>query len=188
MKKYFIVILSCSLLFANFAKAQTKEGKLISVIVGSGLTFPDEDIDVSGNGFYVQGEYLVSMNKCFSFRPYAGVIFTSTDNNDAKSNLLGYEVTTNAFLFGGKIRFLVPIPYVAPYFELGLGASIGSFRTYTSKTDITKSGFVKHIPFSIGLALGRMRNFNLAFTYYDHSSVKQISGAIAFGYTFPIDK
>ncbi len=189
MRKYFILSFITTAFFImlpNLVQAQPKKGEFINATVGLGLSAPYDNTDIDGTGFYAQGEYVFGLTKWFGLRPYAGVIFTSTNSDNNLSNS-EYKVTSNAFLFGGKIRVLAPIPYVAPYFEIGIGGSIGKFQTYTSQTDITKSGIIPHIPFAIGLALGRKHNFNLGFTYYYHSSVKQFSGATAIGFTFPID-
>ena len=121
------------------------------------------------------------MSKWFSVRPYAGIILTSENESENQQNPLNYKVTSKAFLLGGKARICAPIPYIAPYLETGLGISIGSFETYTPSTNISKSGLIMHIPFSIGLALGKKHKVDIAFTYYYHPSVKQFSGAAAFG-------
>lgn len=96
-------------------------------------------------------------------------------------------MTSNAFLFGGKTRIKAPIPWVAPYFEIGIGASIGTFETVTPFTNINKTGLLFHIPVAIGLELGRRHNFDFSFTYYYHNSVKQFSEAAAFSFSFPLD-
>ena len=44
-----------------------------------------------------------------------------------------------------------------------------------------------HVPFSIGLALGRNHNFDVGFTYYIHDAAKQFNGAFAVGYSFPLE-
>lgn len=79
-----------------------------------------------------------------------------------------------------------PIPYVAPYFEIGIGASIGKFETLTAFDDIDKSGIISHIPFAFGLELGKNNNVDLGFTYYFQPSVEQFAGAFAVGITFPL--
>jgi hypothetical protein len=189
MKKHFITILVitfCSILFPNLAKAQPNKGEFIKAAIGLGISAPNDNTAVGGSGFYAQGEYVFGLAKWFGLRPYAGVIFTSASNGDEILSNTGYKVTSNAFLLGGKARILAPIPYVAPYFEIGVGASIGSFKTFTPQTDVTKNGIIPHIPFTIGLAIGRKHNFDFAFTYYYHSSASQFSGATAVGFIFPI--
>ncbi|MGB5943004.1 MAG: hypothetical protein WBG71_08995 [Leeuwenhoekiella sp.] len=171
----------------NILFAQTK-GQAIEASVGIGLSASyDEDVDIIGSGFYAQGEYIFGLTKWFAIRPYAGVVFTEP-NQDLNSDQgqSRYEVTSDAFLMGAKIRLTAPIPYVAPFFEVGAGMSIGSFVTDLPAGYIAKNGFVPHIPFSMGLALGENNRFELELTYYFHGAVDQFSGAFAFGYVFPI--
>jgi len=181
--RFSIALLLFAVLFSNLSNAQPQKGKSIKASIGLGLSAPYDDVDLSGSGFYAQGEYVIGITRWFGVRPYAGIIFTSADKNE---NLPGYKVTSDAFLFGGKARVIAPIPYVAPYFELGVGGSIGSFETYTPFTNIKKNGFLMHIPFSLGLALGRQHSVELEFTYYFHPEVEQFSGAAAIGLSFPL--
>jgi hypothetical protein len=190
MKKQLIKVLTitvCLLLFPILIKAQPNKGKFINASIGFGISAPNDNSAPSGSGFYAQGEYVIGLTKWFGVRPYAGVIFTSASKTDDQGNPTPYKVTSNAFMLGGKFRLVAPIPYFAPYLETGVGLSIGSFETYTAETDIKKSGVIVHIPFSVGVALGKKHKLDLAFTYYFQPSVQQFSGATAIGFTFPID-
>ena len=150
------------------------------------MSAPYDDIDVTDTGFYLQAEYVLVLSKWIDLRPYAGLILTKSDGIDLNENPTPYKATSKAFLIGGKTRLTAPIPYVAPYFEIGIGASIGAFETFTLYTDIDKSGLVFHIPFSLGLELGRDHNVDLAITYYFQPSVEQFSGAAAIGISIPL--
>ncbi|WP_418263392.1 hypothetical protein [Flavobacterium faecale] len=186
MKK--IIQLIVTTLFFSQINAQVIKEKKLSVSIGYGLTFPYyDDIDIANSGFFAQGEYVLKFSNWISLRPYAGVLFTKSNGKDIKDNPTVYESTANALLIGGKGRLTFPIPYVAPYLESGLGASIGNFKTITPKGDSSKSGMIRHIPFTLGLAVGRKHNVDIAFTYYYQPTVNQIAGAIAFGYTIPLD-
>jgi len=166
--------------------AQQDQQRSIEVSVGYGLSLPYDDIDVSGSGFYLQGEYVLLLSKWIDFRPYVGLIFTSESNDDEAS--LPYLATANAGLIGAKARLTAPIKWIAPYIELGLGGSIGSFETLTPQTTIDKSGLQFHIPLSLGLQLGPKKNIDLGFLYYFHPGVEQIIGAAAFGISIPLKK
>ncbi len=168
--------------------AQPRKGEFINASIGFGLAAPYEDIDIYGSGFYAQAEYVLGMTKWFGLRPYAGLILTSPDKTNTKEEYSEYKVTSNAFLLGGKARLAAPIPWVAPYLELGVGISAGSFTTFTPNTDIKKNGVLMHIPITTGLALGREHNVELAFTYYYHPAADQFSGAMAVGLSFPINQ
>jgi hypothetical protein len=187
LRNFFIT--SFILLFSSYAKAQTT-GKYIKGSIGLGYSFSEYDQNdskyIDGSGFYTQGEYVVGVTRWFSVRPYAGAIFTST-NEDKIKNPQGYKVETNAFLVGTKVRLCAPLPWVAPFIETGIGASIGSFETYTPISNVKKNGLLAHIPFTLGLAIGRKNNIDVAFTYYFHPSIDQFSGAFAAGFSFPLD-
>lgn len=184
MKKTIVIILT--ILASTQVKAQFIKDKAIDISIGYGLSAPYDDVDISGSGFYLQGEFVLTLASWIDIRPYAGFVFTKT--NDNEQNAPDYKSNTNAFLIGGKTRITAPIPWVAPYVEFGIGASIGSFETVTPFTNINKSGLIMHIPFSIGLELGRKHNFDIAFTYYYQESVRQYTGAVAIGITIPLNK
>jgi hypothetical protein len=189
-----IVVTIIAIIFPNLVQAQPRKGEFINTSVGLGISVPDDEpespsydsLASSGKGFYAQGEYVLGITSWFGVRPYAGVVFTTTKKTQNQSNQPGYSVTSSAFLLGGKVRVLAPIPYVAPYFELGVGASMGAFKTYTPLTNVNKKGVVVHIPFSIGLALGQKHDIEVGFNYYFQPAVEQVNGAFAFGFTFPL--
>ena len=180
MRKTIVVILT--ILASIQVKAQLIKEKSIDVSIGYGLSAPYDDVDITGSGFYLQGEYVLTFTKWFDLRPYAGLILIKS----SKQNTQEYRSIANAFLIGGKTRITAPIPWVAPYVELGIGASVGSFETVTPFTNIRDSGLLIHIPFSIGLELGPKHNFDIAFTYYFHNSVEQFAGAAAVGISIPL--
>lgn len=181
-------------LFPTLTKAQAT-GKAIKASIGfasSGSYYIEnygaqDEVDVMGGGLYLQGEYIFGITSWFSARPYVGGIFTSVDNNPDLQNQPQYRVTTNAFLVGGKVRFFAPIPWVAPFIEGGIGASIGKFETLTPGVNFDKSDLLLHIPFSLGLAIGRKHSFEIGISGYFHPAAKQSNGVFAVGYTFPLD-
>lgn len=181
-------------LFSNSVKAQS-EGESIKASIGFASSSSyyienygsQKDVDVMGGGLYLQGEYIIGIKLWFSIRPYAGAIFTSVDDIQNIQNQPQYKVTTNAFLLGGKVRFCAPIPWVAPFIEGGIGTSIGKFETITPGVNFDKNDILLHIPFSIGLAVGRHNNFEIGISGYFHPAAKQSNGVFAVGYTFPLD-
>ena len=117
----------------------------------------------------------------------ASVISTKDDNDPSLTNQVAFKSETKAFLLGGKVRLTAPIPWVAPFVEIGIGMSVGEFETVTPLTNIEENGLLFHIPVSFGLELGRKHNFDIAFTYYFHNGAEQFAGAAAFGVTFPLN-
>ena len=184
MKKTLLQFLT--ILASTQVQAQFIKERAIDVSIGLGISSPNDEYDVSGSGFYLQGEYVLSPASWLDFRPYAGLILTSPSDSDTENTEAGYKSTANAFFIGGKTRITAPIPWVAPYFEIGVGASVGSFETFTPYTSIEDSGLFLHIPFSLGVGLGPGHPVNVEFTYYLHNSVGQYAGAAAIGISFPI--
>jgi len=185
-------IVYISLLVIGIVKGQNIEQKSINISVGLGISMHNETYEnieyTLTNGFYAQGEYVIGLKKWFELRPYAGFITTSeSESNFTNKELPRYYAKTTSFFLGPKARIIAPIPYVAPYIESGYGLSIGSFETYDVDKNIKKNGVVGHIPFSIGLMLGKNKNFDVGFTYQFQKSVNQVNGAFAIGYSFELD-
>ncbi|PWB22427.1 hypothetical protein [Flavobacterium sp. HTF] len=178
-----------TVLFCSYSKAQTT-GNFIKASIGFGSStshYEEENPEIiDGFGFYTQGEYVIGITRWFSVRPYLGAIFTSTDEDKIK-NPQGYKVETNAFFLGTKVRLCAPIPWVAPFVETGIGASIGSFETYTEYVNEKKNGVVAHIPIGFGLAVGRKNNIELGVSFYGNLTSKQSFGGFTAGYSFPLD-
>ena len=91
-----------TIIFSGVVKAQPKKGEFINVAVGLGLSAPYDESDISGSGFYAQGEYVIGLSKWFGVRPYAGIVLASQVEIDREKYQTDYKVTSNAFLFGGK--------------------------------------------------------------------------------------
>ena len=167
-------------------QAQFHSAEAVDISLGYGLSVPYDDVGFYGTGFYIQGEYVLGINEWMDLRPYAGYVLTNRDRNLSGLFEPGDKANANAFLFGGKARFRMPIDWVAPYAEIGLGGSIGSFQTLTDNSEIDESGIYAHIPFSLGLELGQRHNVNVELTCYFHNSIKQFAGAMAIGVSFPV--
>tara|TARA_R110002050_G_scaffold257788_1_gene396892 strand:+ start:4614 stop:5177 length:564 start_codon:yes stop_codon:yes gene_type:complete len=185
MRKILIVLL---FIFAsNVAKAQFIKNKAINAQIGYGLSMPyNSDSDIGDDGILLQGEYVMAVTSWFELRPYAGFIFTKSNGKDLDDNLTDEMAESKAMLIGGKARVRVPIRWIAPYVESGIGGSIGKFETLTAYTNINKSGLIFHIPFSLGLELGRNNDVDLSFNYYFQPAVEQMVGAFALGISIPL--
>jgi len=182
------LILLIIVLTSNLIEAQFIKEKSINAQIGYGISVPYNSVDeIADDGFFAQGELVLKAASWFEFRPYAGFILTSSNGKDLNDNPTNEKAESKAFLLGGKIRVRAPIPWVAPYIETGIGASIGKFETFTAFNNIDKSGIIYHIPFSLGLELGRNNNVDLGLTYFFQPSVEQFVGAFAIGLTFPLN-
>ncbi|MBT8183008.1 MAG: hypothetical protein KJO53_15625, partial [Eudoraea sp.] len=65
-------ILALSLLFSQLTFAQYVSERSIDVVAGYGLSVPYDDVNVTGTGFYMQGEYVHPLTTWFELRPYIG--------------------------------------------------------------------------------------------------------------------
>ena len=186
MKKTLIILII--ILTSNFAEAQFIKEKSINAQIGYGLSLPYESVEnIADQGFFAQGELVLKAASWFELRSYAGFILTSSNGKDLNDNPTNGKAESKAFLLGGKARVRAPIPWVAPYVEIGIGTSIGKFETLTAFDNIDKGGIIYHIPFAFGLELGENNNVDLGFTYYFQPSVEQYAGAFAVGITFPLN-
>lgn len=185
--RYIVTLTLFTLFYSNILKAQPKKGEYINASIGLGLNTSYYEEDGGGTGFYAQAEYAKGITKWIGIRSYAGILLTSGDKTNENGNPTEYRISSKAFSVGGKIRIAAPIPYIAPFIESGIGASIGSFQTYTPSTNLKKNGVLMHIPLSLGLAVGRKHSVDIGFSYYFYPSMKQISGAIAAGVAIPIN-
>lgn len=184
MKKILILIV---LLTSYFSEAQFIKEKSINAQIGYGFTFPYNSIDeIAGEGSFAQGELVLKVASWVEFRAYGGFILTNSNGKDINNKPTFEKAESKALLLGGKARVRAPIPWVAPYFEIGIGTSIGTFKTLTAFNNVDKSGITYHIPFSLGLELGKTNNIDIGFVYYFQHSVKQYAGAFAAGITFPL--
>ncbi|MFC0604484.1 hypothetical protein [Winogradskyella pulchriflava] len=185
MNRIFIILIA--LLATNEFQGQSIKQQSINAQIGFAVSSPYESSDeVAGTGFFLQGEYVMRVASWLELKPYAGLVLANANNEDLNGYPTDEFAESRAFLIGGKARVRAPIRWVAPYIEIGIGASIGKFATLTDFTTIEKNGLIYHIPVAFGLELGRNNNFDLGFTFYAQPSVEQSVGAFAIGISFPL--
>ncbi|WP_276978778.1 hypothetical protein [Flavobacterium filum] len=73
MKKTVLLFL---LLLQSTLIAQIIKEKSIEASIGFGYVTVNEEIDLEGTGFYMQGEYVLKLKSWFQVRPYFGLIIT----------------------------------------------------------------------------------------------------------------
>jgi len=88
-----------------------------------------------GSGFYAAGEFVLVPNMWVSPRLYGGLLLTSTDSSTC-GGAAPCDVGAKIGFLGAKGRLTFPIPYVAPFFELGVG-------TTTSWTSRSPTSFIR---------------------------------------------
>ncbi len=185
MKNSLIIL---GLVLVSFAgRAQNNAETFINAQIGLGITAPYYSVDeIADNGLFLQGEYGIRLRSWVQFRSYIGFISTHSNGTDMYDNPTTEMATTKAILLGAKGRIRAPIPWVAPYLEAGIGASVGKFETFTTFTDIQKKGIAYHIPVSLGLELGRNHGVDLGISYYFMPTIEQFAGAAAVGISIPL--
>jgi hypothetical protein len=171
----------------NFVDAQFIKEKSINAQIGLGMSNPQRSTDVvDDDGLFVQGELVLKAASWIDLRPYLGFIWTNSDGTDINDKPTDEKGVSKALLLGGKTRVSVPIPWIAPYIEIGIGTSMGRFVTQTAFDNIEKNGIIYHIPFSIGFELGKNHSVDLGLIFYLQPSVEQEAGAFAIGVTIPL--
>jgi hypothetical protein len=163
--------------------------KLVVASVGLGLSFPSRsDVNAQGSGFYASGEFVLVPNMWVSPRLYGGLLLTSMDSSTC-GGATPCNVTAKIGFLGAKGRLTIPIPYVAPFFELGVGMSAGTITTQLDSI-VAKNftGLTYHIPVALGLSFGEMHHYfvDIAFSYLFHPDQSQIDGALALSLAFPL--
>jgi hypothetical protein len=117
-------------------------------------------------------------------RAYAGFLATSTDSSRCQL-ADGCDVSEEVVVLGAKVRFMAPIPWVAPFLELGLGLSIGTIHATDVGVDRIRHGAVVDIPLGLGLSLGPKHNVDLGVIVLEHQGAEAIGGAFYVGVNLP---
>ncbi len=160
--------------------------RYLMVSLGVGLSDQYATHHGSGTGFYAEGEYALEVASWFMPRAYAGLLLTFPDRGSCDGSGAPCDVSTKIGFAGGKIRLLAPIPYVAPFIELGLGLSVGVLTTRTPEEDDGSVNLAYNIPVTLGLALGKDHGVEVALAYLVHPAAKQVDGALALSLAFPL--
>jgi hypothetical protein len=161
----------------------------LSVVAGLAMAVAvDDDSDSldGGPGFYGSAEYSYHWLEWAQPRAYGGLMIVESGGDDCVYDPC--EVSARIVVAGVKGRLQAPIPYVAPFFELGVGLSVGSLRTRLGPFIAEESDVVTyHIPFNVGLALGKDQAVELSFQFLAHPAQRQSDGALVLGLEFPLD-
>ncbi len=140
----------------------------------------------SSEGFFAEGEYVWVLASWVSARAYAGVQWTSPDP-DLCRDVQPCEVFSHIGYLGARLRLMAPIPYVGPFFELGLGGSLGNLTTrFGGIVDDRFYGVTYHVPWAVGLAFGEHHQYAVELSYLQHPAHDHIAGGVGLGLTIPL--
>ena len=167
------------------ASAQLVKEKTLSL----GLNWPNASVafnystnfPAKGIGYFV--EYKQSLCNWLDFVSYAAYSQTTADTREWVEE--DYFSTQNAFTLGSKTRITFPIPYVAPYLELGFGLGFGKFDTNSPTLQLSKNGLTPHTLYGFGFEIGNKKhgfkpNYDMGLIVYRHYVLKQKTNALIF--------
>jgi hypothetical protein len=175
-------ILVCTLFISTLSGRAAIAGEHnVHAYGGLGVDQPSGDgVEGKGSGLLLGAEYARSSFDYLRF--YGGLQFTSPDRDSCGEFVSPCEVSSKIGFFGAKLRLSAPIPYVAPYFEIGLGGSLGRMVTRVSdKVNAVGSGLMFHVPVGVGLAIGSQHSFELGIALLFHPAQRHVSGGFAVG-------
>ena len=181
-----------SALAASDGKAPAPSERGLRILAGPGLSLApsghNDNDEPYGLGVYLEAAKLWRRNTGAQPQLYAGLVATGTRASSCPPGDFPCDISATTVQAGGKVRIMVPIPYLGPFLELGAGFSAGrivSERGYPD--DDRASGLLFHIPFAIGVAVGPEHRTTVAFTYLVYPGKAHVDGAFAIGYDLPLD-
>ncbi|CEN37865.1 conserved exported hypothetical protein [Capnocytophaga cynodegmi] len=186
MKNYLLLSV-LFLMISNAINAQFVKQISITPKIGYGMSYPQKSTNkIISQGFITEGELILKITSWVDIKPYIGAVFTDSRWKDIYNKAINEKVSTNALLLGAKARLRIPIPWVSPFIEIGIGTSVGKFETITHYENISKKGIIQHFPFALGLELGKNNKVDLVFSYYSQWSVSQTTGGFMAGINIPL--
>jgi hypothetical protein len=156
------------------------EPRFLLVSIGLGLSSAG---DGTASGFYGAGEYVIPVASWASLRGYGALLLTFPGTClDGGSPC---DVSSKVAIAGAKLRLLAPIPYVAPFLDLGGGLMVGEIKHQNSSGDGGTANLTIHlVPFGLGLALGKLHDVELGFIYMWEPIIGHFDGALTLGLSF----
>ncbi|MDX2472159.1 MAG: hypothetical protein QNL91_00465 [Candidatus Krumholzibacteria bacterium] len=143
--------------------------------------------DPYGVGLFLEVDRVWRANRAIQPVAYAGAVFTWPADDSCTHPDDSCNVSASTVFVGGKVRLMIPIPWVAPFIEAGLGMSAGRITTMDGGLDDRQdSGLLLHVPFSLGLALGKEHGYTFAFSYLAYPNKNHVDGAMAIGFDIPL--
>jgi hypothetical protein len=169
--------------------APPQRDRQLGILVGLGMVVADgtsaSQVNGYGSGLYASAEYAFRASSWFSPRLYGGLLYAPTVGSSCEPEVSPCDVSGRYVFAGAKARLTAPIPWVAPFAELGLGASVGRFSSrYGTVVDRSATGLTYHVPVAVGLAVGPHHGLELSFQYLVHPALLQTGGGTAIGFRF----
>jgi hypothetical protein len=171
--------------------SQSTPSRDLAIRLGPGASFYGGEQggpirEVSATGFFLRGDYVFRERSWFAPRLYGGSLDTGTQLFSCRG-AHPCDVHTGVLFVGGALRFVLPIPWIAPFVELGGGPSFGRIATrYGPAVERGRSGVFGHIDFGFGLGLGYYHQLEIGVHLLDHPAMQNIGAGVAVGLAFPL--
>ena len=192
-----LLLLATAAVALSAPQLGAQEGRELQVAGGFAVSFaPDQlvgDGPIQGGegvGASLVGEYVFAPAGWGGGRLYLGGVFTSAREDSCSGGVDPCSVSSRLAVVGGKVRLLVPIPYVGPFFEVGAGLSVGTIESRLGPfgtlgpVDEDHAGVMFHVPFALGLAFGSRHQHEVSFSYFAHPGRNHLVGSIQVGVGF----
>jgi hypothetical protein len=162
--------------------ALAEAAHVVSVMAGVGLVAPESSVNGIGSGAIGGAEYAYQALHWVAPRSYAGVLFAGPGGG-CDRGVDPCELSAEILFAGAKGRLMAPIPYVGPFFEVGLGASAGKLSTRIgADVDTTMSGVDYHVPVGLGIGFGPTHEVQVSFQYLFHPRADVVAGGVVLAY------
>ncbi len=179
--------------FGSEMKSQEADTRAIRAVLGMSVSMTAEvrdknEEDPYGRGIYLNVGHVWRANRAVQPIAYVGAIFTAPYDDSCWHADNSCNVSASTIFTGGKVRLMIPIPWVGPFIEAGLGVSAGRITSMAGKSDDRQdSGLLLHVPISLGLALGEDHGYTLAFSYLGYPQKNHVDGAMGIGINIPLN-
>lgn len=182
-----MVLLAGMLLGVAPVSAQDKGQYQVSG--GLGISFaPDREGGGVGGSILLERSFL--SESWGGARIYAGGLISEADHDTCTVGIRPCSISSQIAVTGAKLRLVVPIPYVGPFFEFGAGLSVGSIESRLgaerglAAIDERHTGVMFHVPVSLGLSFGSRHQHDLSIDFFSHPGRSHVAGSFSLGIGF----
>ncbi len=163
--------------------------RAIAFSAGVGLASASETpADNTATGFSGEVEYIWRITRWLKPSVYFGGLFTGTGScTDEGRDITPCDVQHILVYTGAQGHLMIPIPYVGPFFEVGLGLGAGGINRVVGDGPNERTvGAFPHFRVGFGLAFGKHHNVELGLGFMGNFSAQTYSGRFALGLELPL--
>jgi len=165
------------------AEEPPRPPQVVLVGVGPSFAFADTSAQASsGTGVQAEATWVRWPDGWFSPRLGAGLAF-SGGGRSCDDGLSPCEVLARYLHATARARLMAPIPWVAPYFEVGLGVAVGQHTARVGQVvDRSGIGAGLAVPFALGLAVGPRHEVEVGIQYLSLPTWRLVGGGFLLGF------